>query len=72
MQPHQQRVVDEKEELDGRIVRLDQFIEGDLFKSLPSDEQDRLVKQLRIMYEYLAVLGERVAAFPPPTQTIIP
>jgi hypothetical protein len=64
MLPHQQRVVDEKTELDQKIVKLDQFIEGEVFKTLPSDEQDRLVKQLRIMYEYFAVLGERIAAFP--------
>jgi hypothetical protein len=64
MLPHQQRVVDEKTELDQKIVKLDQFIEGEVFETLPSDEQDRLVKQLRIMYRYFAVLGERIAAFP--------
>ena len=73
MQPHQQRVVDEKLELDGKIVRLDKFLEGDLFKSLPEEEKDRLVRQLRAMNEYFAILGERIAAFPPSVNpTIIP
>lgn len=72
MQPHQQRVVDEKDALDEKINKLDQFLDGDIFKGLPIKEQDRLVKQLHFMRQYYSILGERIAAFPPPAQTIIP
>lgn len=72
MQPHQQRVVDEKFELDGRLEKLTIFMDGDIFDGLPEEEQDRLERQFAAMTDYSAVLGERIAAFPPPAQTIIP
>jgi hypothetical protein len=61
--PYQQRVIDEKKELDERGDKLEQFILSDLFKSLPGAERVRLEKQLGIMGEYSEVLGERIAAF---------
>lgn len=64
MEPHQQRVVDEKTELDDKISRLRPFLASDKFTSLPEDEQDRMDRQLSIMVEYSEVLGERIAAFP--------
>jgi len=56
MQPHQQRVVDEKAELGA-------FKNTDVFASLPWQEQERLNTQAHIMTMYSAVLGERIAAF---------
>lgn len=65
MQPHQQRVIDEKTELDTKIQALIKFINGDnpVFKSLDNEEQDRLVDQLEIMSDYSDILAERIAAF---------
>jgi len=63
MQPHQQRVVDEKTELDEKIEKLNTFTDTDIFKVLPVAEQGRLVRQLAIMNNYSGVLGERIAAF---------
>jgi hypothetical protein len=46
MQPHQQRVVTEKKELDDKIDKLKAFIiESPTFKKLPEDERDRLAQQ---------------------------
>jgi hypothetical protein len=64
MQPHQQRVVDEKTELDEKLKKLDAFGRTELFASLPADEQGRLNRQHSVMEQYSAVLGERIAAFP--------
>lgn len=64
MQPHQQRVVDEKQELDTKRDKLTVFLKGDLFESLPDNEQDRLAKQLGIMAEYSNILAERIVHFP--------
>jgi len=63
MQPHQQRVVDEKAELDEKLTKLDAFGRTPLFASLPPDEQGRLNRQHSLMEQYSAVLGERIAAF---------
>ena len=63
MQPHQQRVVDEKTELDSKMDKLTTFIDTPLFASLPEAEQERLVRQLHHMGNYTAVLHERIEAF---------
>jgi hypothetical protein len=64
MQPHQERVVTEKKELDEKIDKLSVFIKGDIYKALPGAEQMRLNVQLQAMNGYSNVLGERIAAFP--------
>lgn len=63
LQPHQQRVVDEKSELDGKIERLAKFIKGTVYPTTDLDEQDRLARQLRAMYGYSEILGERIKNF---------
>ncbi len=66
LEPHQQRVVDEKRELDERIAKLHAFQSNPIFKSLPPAEIGRLYRQENAMREYSAVLAERIQAFPPP------
>ena len=62
--PHQQRVLDEKQELDIRITKLDEFIQrSSLFCTLPEAEQARMRRQLDVMHELSTILGERIAAF---------
>ena len=63
--PHQQRVVDEKSELDGKIEKLVAFTRptNAIFQSLPDAECGRLLHQRWIMQEYSRVLAERIAAF---------
>jgi len=63
LQPHQQRVVDEKRELDEKLAKLDAFGRTPLFASLAAEEQGRLNRQHSIMEQYSAVLGERIEAF---------
>lgn len=63
MQPHQERVIAEKKELDERGNKLDQFILSEKFGTLPAAEQERMKRQLEIMGKYSEVLGERIAAF---------
>lgn len=62
-QPFQQRVVDERHELSFKLDRLTAFLKGDVFKSLPTDEQARLTRQHHFMSEYSAVLAERIVHF---------
>lgn len=64
MKPHQQRVVDEKAELDKKALALSQFIGvGPVFETLDADEQERLRDQNDVMWKYSEILGARIAAF---------
>ena len=61
--PHQQRVVDEKRELDDRREKLMAFFSTPIFHGLPESEQIRLERQAVAMRSYSEILGERIAAF---------
>ena len=62
--PHQQRVVDEKTELDAKAKALSDFIgKSDIFQTLNAAEQDRLKEQNGIMWQYSEILGKRIEAF---------
>lgn len=63
MQPHQERVVAEKKDLDEKLSKLEAFFSNPTFGKLPVDEQARLSKQASLMHQYSEVLGERIAAF---------
>jgi len=65
MQPHEERVVAEQEELAKKLVNLRDFIRSSaIFKDLASDEQARLKTQEFHMSMYWRVLGDRIAEFP--------
>lgn len=63
LQPHQQRVVDEKVELDERMRKLDAFMGTPTYFALHLDERMRLGRQMRLMNSLSLVLGDRIAAF---------
>ena len=65
MPPHQQRVINEKRELDDRAMKLSDFIGlNATFATLDAAEQERMKEQCKIMWEYSEILGKRIAAFP--------
>ena len=66
MQPHQERVVVEKKELDEKLEKLLAFIDagkGPVYAKLVTEERERLTTQARIMREYSDVLADRITAF---------
>jgi hypothetical protein len=64
LQPHQERVVTEKKELDEKIDKLKAFImESPIFQKLPDAERGRLKHQYDVMVEYSLCLGARIEAF---------
>lgn len=64
MAPHQQRVVDEKEDLDKKATALSAFIgTSPIFETLDPAEQERLKEQNDVMWRYSEILGARIAAF---------
>lgn len=64
MQPHEQRVVTERDELQSKIEKLSKFLDSETYATLPQSEQERMLRQLRHMNDYREVLDERIAAFP--------
>lgn len=63
MQPYQQRVVDEKSELNGKIEKLTDFIESDQFIVLDVDERHRMREQWVVMRMYSKILSDRIDTF---------
>jgi hypothetical protein len=63
MQPHQERVVDERDELVEKLTKLNSFMTGEIYNGLPSDEKVRLARQACAMKDYLDILNERIQAF---------
>lgn len=63
MQPHQERVIAEKTELDVKREKLIAFIQSPAFDHLNANECSLLTRQLTAMDDYSAVLGERICAF---------
>lgn len=64
LQPHQQRVVDEKSELDKKATALSNFIgTSPIFDTLDPAEQERLKEQNDVMWQYSEILGARITAF---------
>lgn len=64
LQPHQQRVVEEHQDLCGKLDRLSSFQDTETFAALPDEEKDRLKRQKLHMFNYRDVLAERIATFP--------
>ena len=65
MQPHEERVVKERDDLDEKIGKLCDFVGSSrIYKSLPEPEQSRLQVQLHYMQGYSHILHERVRNFP--------
>jgi hypothetical protein len=62
----QQKVIDEKADLDSKIERLETFLGTESYRGLSSPEQDRLQQQRQAMRIYSDVLGGRIAAFTQP------
>ena len=63
MQPHQERVVIEKNQVSERLHALLVFFEGPIFRTLPEAEQTRMRNQARFMDGYVACLEDRIRAF---------
>lgn len=61
--PHQQRVVEELEELSSKSQKLSVFITGDIFAGLQEEEKKDLVEQLETMEKYADILERRIDRF---------
>ena len=60
LQPHQQRVVEEKEQLDDKIQKLEAFLNSDKIELVDGHERTLLGSQLHAMKTYSAFLNARI------------
>lgn len=66
MQPHQERVIAEKRDLDEKIAKLHAFCftnTNAVFFALPPVDRDLLEDQYTAMKEYSTILGRRIERF---------
>ncbi|MEA3643336.1 MAG: hypothetical protein VBE63_25870, partial [Lamprobacter sp.] len=63
MKDYQQRVIAEKEDLDGKIERLATFMTGETFEALPGAERSDMQLQIGAMQEYSDILANRIGRF---------
>ncbi|ATV65110.1 hypothetical protein CTM86_00060 [Fusobacterium pseudoperiodonticum] len=55
-----ERMIVEKNELQDKVTKLENFINGEKFKELKGLEQVYLKEQLKFMKGYLSVLRQRI------------
>lgn len=63
MQPHEQRVVEERNELGDKIRKLSDFLGTKTFDQLPDEDRDLLLWQKDHMSAYWATLNKRIDRF---------
>jgi hypothetical protein len=63
MKPHEERVLEEKRELDVKIDMLNGFFQTAVHTRLSRTEQCRLNQQIIIMEMYSRILDDRIQAF---------
>jgi len=63
MEEYQQRVIEEKIQLDEKLLRLHNFLSSDKLKDLDLDDQNLLVEQEHAMKIYSIILWNRINRF---------
>ena len=61
MDGYKERVILEKEQLDEKIKKLNDFFTTEIYAKLPDNESTLLSKQQRAMMQYSEILKQRVA-----------
>jgi len=57
---HIDRMLDERSELVIKMGKLKAFAKGDIFKTMPVDDQDLMIEQHFVMRMYVQVLTQRI------------
>lgn len=63
MQDWQQRVIDERDELDQKLIKLQNFLVSSATDRLSETDLGLLKHQAQLMLEYTAVLPKRIERF---------
>jgi hypothetical protein len=65
MEPWQERLINEKAELDLKLERLTEFGRSPQFQALDEEEQMLINRQHSLMEDYSEVLSKRIKRFQP-------
>ena len=60
MEAFVERMIVEKDELQDKVTKLENFVNGEKFRELRGLEQVYLKEQLKFMRDYLSVLRQRI------------
>lgn len=63
MQPHEERVVAERDDLKRKLERLEAFLHSPRINDIDQQEAHRLRRQAEVMSEYLGILNSRIEHF---------
>ena len=63
LEPFQLRVYKEKEDLDEKISKLNEFLSGDGTRNLALEDLRLLSDQFYVMHEYSKILARRISRF---------
>lgn len=63
LQPHQQRMLDERDELGKKLRDLNNFLGSDRFNAMGADEQCLMRMQHSAMLQYHSILHQRILKF---------
>ena len=64
MQAFQERVIEERNDLVEKVIKLKEFLENsEAVSNLIPGEKDRLQRQAEIMGQYITILDERIEYF---------
>lgn len=62
MEAYQERVIEEKKQLDERLTKLIAFLDN-AGRRVPPDELHRLGEQREVMLKYSSILADRITNF---------
>lgn len=62
-QPHQERVIQEQQELQQKLDKLNSFIEGETYAKLDPPMRELLFQQSQVMRQYNEILLQRIQLF---------
>jgi len=63
MSDYKERVIDDKNKLEFKVVALVDFIKTNFFEKLADKDRELLFEQLKCMDAYLLVLRKRISRF---------
>ena len=62
-EPHEKRVIIERNEISEKLEKLTYFLSSEIFKSLHGTDQNLLISQKGAMDQYLCILNFRIERF---------